>query len=69
MDRPSRLPRLLCLAAWCTVLLALAGVLAAIGRSVPPLPLDARELGAKDEEAVLLIVGDGPETPTPAEVK
>jgi hypothetical protein len=23
--------------------------------------------GAKDEEAVLLIVGDGPETPTPAE--
>ena len=25
--------------------------------------------GAKDEEAVLLIVGDGPETPTPAEVK
>jgi hypothetical protein len=25
--------------------------------------------GAKDEDAVLLIVGDGPETPTPAEVK
>jgi hypothetical protein len=25
--------------------------------------------GAKDEEAILLIVGDGPETPTPAEVK
>jgi quercetin dioxygenase-like cupin family protein len=25
--------------------------------------------GAKDEEAVLLIVGDGPETPTPAETK
>jgi hypothetical protein len=25
--------------------------------------------GAKDEEAILLIVGDGPETPTPAETK
>jgi len=25
--------------------------------------------GAKDEEAVLLIVGDGPETPTPAETE
>jgi quercetin dioxygenase-like cupin family protein len=25
--------------------------------------------GAKDEEAILLIVGDGPETPTPAEAK
>jgi quercetin dioxygenase-like cupin family protein len=25
--------------------------------------------GAKDEETVLLIVGDGPETPTPAEAK
>jgi redox-sensitive bicupin YhaK (pirin superfamily) len=25
--------------------------------------------GAKDEDAVLLIVGEGPETPTPAEVK
>ena len=25
--------------------------------------------GAKDEEAILLIVGDGPETPTVAETK
>jgi redox-sensitive bicupin YhaK (pirin superfamily) len=25
--------------------------------------------GAKDEDAILLIVGDGPETPTPAETK
>jgi hypothetical protein len=25
--------------------------------------------GAKDEDTILLIVGDGPETPTPAEVK
>lgn len=25
--------------------------------------------GSKDEEAILLIVGEGPETPTPVEVK